>query len=73
MIGDDRALALSPTDSCRDRLAAFYHWRDRQSLGLAVAVARHRRVDLAAIRAWSLAEGRLDEYEQFLRELRRHG
>jgi hypothetical protein len=27
-----RALALSATDCCRDRLAAFYHWNDRQSL-----------------------------------------
>ncbi len=41
-IADDVALALSPTDSCRDRLAAFYHWRDRQSLRLAIAVARHQ-------------------------------
>ena len=31
--------ALSATDSCRDRLAAFYHWRDRQSLATAVQIA----------------------------------
>ena len=44
-IGDDAAIrpvklrtgrgwvpALSATDACRDRLAAFYHWSDRQSL-----------------------------------------
>ena len=30
-----RALVLSATDSCRDRLAAFYHWNDRQSLDVA--------------------------------------
>ena len=34
-----RALTLSATDSCRDRLAAFYHWNDRQSLAAAVAIA----------------------------------
>jgi hypothetical protein len=67
----DVALALSPTDSCRDRLAAFYHWRDRQSLRLAVAVARHQAVDLEAIRKWSRAEGSLAEYEEFLGEFRR--
>jgi len=67
----DVALALSPTDSCRDRLAAFYHWSDRQSLQLAVAVARHQAVDLKAIRTWSRAEGSLDGFEEFLRELRR--
>jgi hypothetical protein len=69
----DVALALSPTDSCRDRLAAFYHWRDRQSLRLAVAVARHQAVDLEAIRKWSRAEGSLEDYEEFLTELRRSG
>jgi len=49
-VGNKRMLALSATDSCRDRLAAFYHWRDRQSLRLAVAVARHQAVDLDVIR-----------------------
>ena len=34
-----RALVLSATDSCRDRLAAFYHWNDRQSLDVAVSIA----------------------------------
>ena len=70
-IADEVALALSATDSCRDRLAAFYHWRDRQSLRLAVAVARHQAVDLDIIQRWSRSEGSLDEYEEFLRELRR--
>jgi hypothetical protein len=70
-VGDNVMLALSPTDSCRDRLAVFYHWRDRQSLHLAVAVARHQPVDLDTIRAWSRAEGSLDDYEEFLSELRR--
>jgi hypothetical protein len=30
-VGKGRILALSATDACRDRLAAFYHWADRQS------------------------------------------
>jgi hypothetical protein len=70
-IADEVALALSATDSCRDRLAGVYHWRDRQSLRLAVAVARHQAVDLEVIRKWSRSEGSLDEYEEFLSELRR--
>ena len=60
--------ALSPTDSCRDRLAAFYHWRDRQSLETAVAIARWRRVNLVAIRAWSEKEDALAAFHEF-REL----
>ena len=33
-IGDATALLLSPTDSCRDRLASFYFWGDRDELSL---------------------------------------
>ena len=71
-VGNKRMLALSATDSCRDRLAAFYHWRDRQSLRLAVAVARHQAVDLDVIREWSRTEGSLPDYEEFVRDVSRH-
>ena len=69
--GNGAALALSATDSCRDRLAAFYHWRDRQSLALAVAVARRHRVNFRSIRTWSAAEGAVADYDEFRRELAR--
>jgi hypothetical protein len=69
--GAGPALVLSPTDSCRDRLAAFYHWRDRQSLRVAVSIARTHQVDLKAIEKWSRSEGSLDAYREFLRELAR--
>jgi hypothetical protein len=71
VVADEVALALSPTDACRDRLAAFYHWHDRQSLSLAVRIAQHQQIDLDAIRAWSRAEGSLDGFDEFLRELQR--
>ncbi len=66
-----RTLALSATDACRDRLAAFYHWNDRQSLAAAVAIARRNRIAFAKVRDWSRREGRLDGYVAFLAELRR--
>lgn len=62
--------ALSPTDSCRDRLAAFYHWSDRQSLRVAVDIARRHPVDLESIRRWSLEEGFAPAFEEFRAELR---
>jgi hypothetical protein len=68
--GRARFLALSPTDSCRDRLAQFFHWKDRQSLSVAVLVAARRRVNLRRIRAWSAAEGFSTEYLEFLRDLK---
>ncbi|MEZ5314062.1 MAG: hypothetical protein R2862_10650 [Thermoanaerobaculia bacterium] len=66
-------LALSPTDSCRDRLAAFFHWSDRQSLAVAVEIAHRNEVDLARIRRWSESEGHPARLEEFERELERRG
>ncbi len=62
---------ISPTDCVKDRLAAFYFWEDRQSLRQAVWVAQAHEVDLDDVRRWSLAEGKLIEYEKFLAELQR--
>jgi hypothetical protein len=64
-VGRGRTLALSATDACRDRLAAFYHWSDRQSLKSAVAIARRRRVNMSAIERWSEAEGQREKFEEF--------
>jgi len=62
-------LALSATDSCRDRLAAFYHWNDRQALTAAVAIARLRPVSIDSIRKWSAKEGALPSFDEFLAAL----
>ena len=60
---------LTPTDSCRDRLSAFYHFADRSSLKQAcdVRAAAPDRVDLEVIREWSDREGRGEAFEEFLR------
>ena len=64
-------LTLSATDSCRDRLAAFYHWKDRQALAAAVAIAIRHRVRLTRIRLWSVEEGEPKAFEVFHAELAR--
>jgi len=66
-----KTLVLSATDACRDRLAAFYFWNDRQSLAAAVAIAVRHRVAFAKIQAWSRSEGHAEGYIVFLAELRR--
>lgn len=58
-----RWLALSATDSCRDRLAA-------KSLRVDVQIARAQRVTLADIRRWSVAEGFSQRFDEFLADLR---
>ncbi len=70
-IGSVFVTLLSATDSCRDRLAAFYHWRDRQSLAVAVGIAVRNSVDLKTIRKWSLAEGAAEGLNEFLAALAR--
>jgi hypothetical protein len=65
-----RVVLLSATDSCRDRLAAFYHWKDRQSLQTAVAIAARHPVDLEGIRSWSVREGASRGFEEFMGDLR---
>lgn len=63
--------ALSPTDACRDRLAAFFHWSDRQSLRLAAEIAVRNRVRVSAIRAWSAREDHAERFAEFTAEVRR--
>lgn len=61
---------LSPTQCVMDRLAAFYHWKDRQSLEQAVMVAKNHPVKLAKIKKWSEKEGMKDRYEIFVQQLK---
>jgi hypothetical protein len=70
-VGRSKISALSATDSCRDRLAAFYHWDDRQSLEVAVAIALNNRVSFAIIRRWSAGEMALPRFEEFRKALHR--
>ena len=60
---------ISPTDSVKDRLAAYYHWKDRQALEQAVLVARHHQIDMQSVQRWSLKERKSDEFDEFVRKL----
>ena len=62
-------LLPSAEDSCRDRLAAFDHWKDRQALGAAVAIATNHPLDLEKTRAWSRREGAAAGFVEFQRTL----
>ena len=60
---------LTPTDCVKDRLAAYYHWNDRQSLDQAVWVAEVKTVDFDEIEQWSKREGKGDRFKDFLDRL----
>lgn len=53
---------ISPTDCVKDRLAAYYHWRDKQSLDQAILMAQSCDIDLGEIERWSIKEGRSREF-----------
>jgi hypothetical protein len=56
---------ISPTDSVKDRLAAYYFWDDRQALQQAILIAQaNTEVNLLEIGRWSQKEGK---YEEFLK------
>ena len=57
---------LSPTQCVMDRLAAFYHWNDRQCLDQAVMVACRNRVNFSAVKRWSVREGHAKRLAEFL-------
>lgn len=65
--GDESLNVLSPTDCCRDRLAAFLFWDDFAGLtqALAVALARQEEIDLEAVRDWCKRERAPKKFEIF--------
>jgi len=56
---------LSPTDCTKDRLAAYYHWNDRQSLEQAILVCTYSDVDVIEVERWSKNEGMKNRFEVF--------
>ena len=48
---------ITPTLCVMDRLAAYWHWKDRQSWDQAVMVARRQAVDYAELVRYAQAEG----------------
>jgi hypothetical protein len=60
---------ISPTDCVKDRLAAYYHWGDQQSLLQATLVAQRNKINIDEVRNWSLAEGKLEEFERIKSKL----
>jgi hypothetical protein len=61
---------LTPTQCIKDRLVAFFHWRDSQSLEQALLVGKTHRIAMKELARWSLAEGHAPDFEEFRRRLR---
>ena len=61
---------MTPTDSVKDRLAAYYHWNDQQALEQAIMVAKVQKINLREVKRWSEKEGHAEKYKDFLNRLR---
>ena len=61
---------MTPTDSVKDRLAAYYHWNDQQALEQAIMVAKVQKINLREVKRWSEKEGHAEKYKEFLNRLR---
>lgn len=53
---------LTPTDCIKDRLAAYFHWNDEQSLQQAIWVAEQNDFNMKNIKKFSINEGCLEKF-----------
>lgn len=53
---------LTPEDCIKDRLLAYFYWKDMQSLQQALWVAQSHQFDRAALKAWAVDEGVEQKY-----------
>lgn len=57
---------LTPTDCVKDRLAAYFHWDDEQSLTQAIWVALRNDIDLDNIEKWAKKEQSIEKFNKFI-------
>jgi hypothetical protein len=62
---------LSPTDSVKDRLAGYIHWKSRANFDQALLICQRQmdRVDLDAVCDWCAGEGGISAFEELVNRL----
>ena len=64
-------ILLTPTDSVKDRLAAYYHWNDPQALEQSLLIARSQKINLQEVKRWSEKEGQKEKFNTFAKMLKK--
>ncbi len=66
---------LSPTDSVKDRLAGYIHWKSRANFEQALLICRRQqgRVDLNEVRKWCRIEGGEAAFSELKKQLNEEG
>lgn len=62
-LGTGLIRVISPTDAVKDRLAAYYHFKDHQGLEQAILISTSNEIDITSVEEWSIREGKKDEFE----------
>lgn len=62
---------LSPTDSVKDRLAGYIHWKSRANFDQAILICQRQqsRVDLESVENWCQSEGAESVYTELIDRL----
>lgn len=62
---------LTPTQCVMDRLSAYFHWKDLQSLDQAVMVAKKQKIQMTKLAAWAKAEGMSEKLKDFIARVKK--
>jgi len=60
---------ISPTDSVKDRLAAYFYWDDKQSLEQALMLCRDQQINIREVEQWAKAEGQAEKFKNVKKSL----
>lgn len=63
---------LSAIDTVKDRLLAYFHWDDPQSLEQAISVCLEQEIDYKELQKWAAKQNQSSPFELFLKKLNRH-
>ena len=66
-----RLRLLTPTDCVRDRLSAWFHWKDEKSFAQALAVADRNPVEWTVIERWAATERATKKFQEFRKAARK--
>lgn len=61
----------TPTDSVRDRLASFIHFKAKDCMDQAIMIAQKHPVNFQKIKSWCSSEGGDKAFEEFLKKLKK--
>lgn len=63
---------ISPTDSMKDRLAAYFYWEDKQSLEQAEMLCKDQKINIKEVERWAKAEGQGEKFKKIKKTLTKH-